>query len=95
MGQHTVLMPQGHWLLQARPTGQLGCFRSRTQPLLPLPPPSLPQRELHDMAGGHGPDFVLADHLPVAPSQPQATAQQQDDQAGTAGAAAGPVPMAD
>ena len=85
------------WLAkQARPTGaQLGCLGSRTQPPLPLRPPSLPQCELHDMAGGHGPDFVLADHLPQAPSQPQAAAQQQDDQAAASGAASGPVPMAD
>lgn len=75
----------------------LGCMLPLLNPCAPPPPPLLLQRELHELAGGHGPEFVIADHLPPVPGQQQGASQQQGEQDGAAAAAAagGPVPMAE
>lgn len=57
------------------------------------------QQELHDLAGGHGPEFDLQEHLPQPPGTSQAAAQQvaadgQCQQAQQAERAAGLQPMA-
>ncbi|PSC76243.1 Ran-binding 10 [Micractinium conductrix] len=51
------------------------------------------QHELHDMAGGHGPEFDLTEHLPAAPGQP--SAQQQAEQAQQDAGAQWQEPMAE
>lgn len=47
------------------------------------------QRELHDLAGGHGPEFDLQEHLPQLAGASQAATtppqQQQEQQQGDAG----------
>lgn len=65
--------------------------------LAPARLPPFLQCEMHELAGGHGPEFVLEDHLPQAPAVPQASGQQAGGQgaAPAAAAAGGPVPMAE
>lgn len=57
----------------------------------PPTPALILQRELHELASGHGPEFVLADHLPPVPGQQPG----EQDGAAAAAAAGGPVPMAE
>ena len=53
-----------------------GYFRSHTchTPLPAVPAVPAVQRELHELAGGHGPEFDLQEHLP------QGTQAQQQQQ---------------
>lgn len=84
-----------------------GYFRSHTCHT-PLPAVPAVQRELHELAGGHGPEFDLQEHLPQgkqAQQQQQLLQRQQGgggsggsggSEEGAAGAAVWePVPMAE
>lgn len=85
---------------------RLTSLAPRPPQLIPHPPLHPPQRELHELAGGHGPEFDLQEHLPqpAGLAQHAAASQQQrrrrQEQPGEQGEAGGgatqePVPMAE